>query len=104
MAHEGVTTEKADKQKRGPKKNSVSSLLRSIADTATKMSQDAALGEQALRTEKRRQEQQGERVLAILQQELALRDQVKRAWHRFSEGDRETLKNFGFWEPRKDRS
>jgi hypothetical protein len=89
------------KKKREARPQTLPQLLKKLAEGATELAQTAERASQALRMQNHRCEKKQEAVMAILQQKLGIRDQVKRVWPLFSENDQETLKNFGFQEPRK---
>jgi hypothetical protein len=83
------------------KKNDVSSLIRRSADAATELARTLESAAQSNRVREHREKRKQEQVMAILQQHIDIRGQVKRIWPLMSEQDRETLRNFGFQEPRK---
>ena len=92
------------KRKREAKPETSQQLVKKMAESATELAQMAARAMEAQRIQSHRGEKRQERVMAILQQAIDIRSQVKRYWPLLSESDQEALRNFGFAEPRKERS
>lgn len=93
------------KRKREAKPETSQQLVKKMAESATELAQMAARAMEAQRMQSHRGEKRQERVMAILEQAVGIRGQLKRYWPLLSESDQEALRNFGFAEPRgKDKA
>jgi hypothetical protein len=95
----------APKGKRAkPKPQGTGQLIQKVSEAATDLAKSAELAVQRLRQDGHRNDKKKDAVMAILQQRVDIRGQIKRIWPLLSESDQGTLRDFGFQAPREDRS
>ena len=89
--------------KRAKRPKDLSSLLKKQVEFAKGMVVFAEGAVAAMEHESSRANRRDNAVMAILQQSVDIRGQMKRYWPLLSESDQETLREFGFRAPAEER-